>query len=75
MGCTFKEYVTNMRMSFADGLIKNGETSVSAIARMCGYTDPLYFSRVFSESRGISPKVAIKNHKAELNSINKNDSE
>ena len=58
-----KKYVCNQRMAFAQALIKNGESSVTEISRMCGYSDPLYFSKVYSKECGTSPREAIKKNR------------
>ena len=63
MGISFKKYICNQRMALAQALIKNGTVSVTEISRMCGYSDPLYFSKVFSKEYGISPRDAIKQNK------------
>ena len=40
----------------ADMLLSGGgKTSVSEIARMCGFRDPLYFSRMFKKRYQVSP--------------------
>lgn len=60
MGCTFSEYLTSVRIQKACGLMKEGLTNVSNIAYFVGYSDPLYFSRVFSSKIGTSPKQYIQ---------------
>ena len=42
-------------------LIERGFRSVSEIASMCGYSDPLYFSKVFKKSVGKTPHEYITN--------------
>ena len=33
-----------------------GKGNVSETARMCGFSDPLYFSRLFKKKYGVSPR-------------------
>lgn len=60
-GATPREWLTEERMKLAVQLIKSSVTNrfshytVSQIAEACGYTEPLYFSRVFKKYYGISP--------------------
>ena len=60
MDVSFKTYINNIRIQYAYHLIENNETSVSKIAYLCGYSDSLYFSKVFKKARGISPSDYIK---------------
>lgn len=61
VGQTPLEYLTAKRMSLAREIILSGITNrysnytVSQIAEMCGFAEPLYFSRVFKKYYGISP--------------------
>lgn len=55
-GVTPQEYVTNKRLSQARAIICNGDfNSISDVALSVGYTDPLYFSRIFSKKYGVCP--------------------
>lgn len=54
------EYLNNLRIHNACTLISQGFTNVSDIASHCGYSDPLYFSKVFKQKIGVSPKTYIK---------------
>lgn len=56
----FSDYIKKLRLERAIHLIDNGVKSVSEIARLCGYTDPLYFSKVFKGDIGQSPKKYIE---------------
>ena len=61
LGATPHEYLLHARMELARGLISSGISntysnySVSQIAEACGFSDPLYFSRVFKNYFGVSP--------------------
>ena len=54
-------YLSDCRMRLASQIISSGisnqysEYTVSQIAEACGFSDPLYFSRVFKKNFGISP--------------------
>ena len=56
----FAEYIATIRIQYACTLMNQGLSSVSDIAALCGYTDPLYFSKVFKRKMSISPKAHIK---------------
>ena len=59
------EYLRTVRISHACRLLDQGERSVKQVAEGCGFQDPLYFSRVFKASVGLSPSdyraVKLKN--------------
>ena len=61
IGITPREYLLKERMKLAAGLISSGVSNkyslytVSQIAEACGFSDPLYFSRVFKKYYGVSP--------------------
>ena len=54
------DYLKIIRIQNACTLLKQGFTSISDVANQCGYTDPLYFSKVFKQKIGVSPKSYIK---------------
>jgi AraC-like DNA-binding protein len=41
--------------------MEEGVANVKNVALLSGFEDPLYFSKVFTASEGISPKVYIQN--------------
>tara|TARA_R110000823_G_scaffold119998_20_gene244568 strand:+ start:7065 stop:7949 length:885 start_codon:yes stop_codon:yes gene_type:complete len=47
----------NMKMEHAGHLLDSSELSVKEIATALGYEDPLYFSRLFSATVGMSPRA------------------
>lgn len=53
------QYIMTLRIQKACTLIEQGVTSVGDIAFQCGFSDPLYFSRVFKQKMGIAPKKYI----------------
>lgn len=62
-GMTFTEYLRMLRIKHAVMLIENGVTSVKNVAILSGFSDPLYFSKVFSEHIGVSPINYINQYK------------
>ncbi|MDE7329578.1 MAG: helix-turn-helix transcriptional regulator [Clostridia bacterium] len=62
-GLTPREYLTHLRMQRAQALITSGISNrysnytVSQIAEACGFSEPLYFSRVFKKHFGVSPTL------------------
>jgi two-component system response regulator YesN len=55
VGITFINYLTRVRMNHAEQLLKNNNLKVYEIARMVGYSDPLYFGQVFKKYFGVLP--------------------
>ena len=51
-----QQYLVNYRINKACALLKNTTHSISTIASMVGYEDPLTFSKVFKTFQGESPK-------------------
>lgn len=59
------EYLNTIRIQRACTLMRQRHTNVTYIAGICGYSDSLYFSKVFKRIVGVSPKnyiVAAKNN-------------
>ena len=58
LGMTPHKYLTNLRLQAAEGLLcgvcSNG--SITEVAHLCGFRNPLYFSRLFKKQYGVSPK-------------------
>lgn len=63
MGATPHEYLLNSRMELARELLSGGmgnrysNYSVGQVAEACGFSDPLYFSRVYKKFYGHAPSV------------------
>ena len=55
-GCSIKTYITRLRMERARMFMIDSRLSLRTIAEQCGYDDPLFFSRVFKNTYGLSPK-------------------
>ena len=61
VGISPHDYLLSLRMNLASQLILSGMSnqyskySISQIAEMCGFAEPLYFSRVFKKKFGVPP--------------------
>lgn len=56
-GCTPKQCLIDLRMDKAKLLLCSTDLPVSEVAFRVGYTDPLYFSRLFHRRTGYAPGV------------------
>jgi AraC family transcriptional regulator of arabinose operon len=56
MSMTITQWRDDQRISRAKQLLVTSNYSINHIGRIVGYTDPLYFSRVFKRKAGVSPK-------------------
>lgn len=61
-GCTLIEYLTDIRLEVACHLLLHTDKSISEIAISVGYSDALYFSKVFHATHKISPSKWRKEH-------------
>lgn len=55
-GVTPHQYLTNKRLQIAAETLMNCSDKMADIAVMCGFRDPLYFSRMFKKKYGVSPR-------------------
>lgn len=55
MGVPPMQFLSRLRIEKAKEFLTANSMSVSTVARLVGYDDPLYFSRVFRKSTGIAP--------------------
>jgi AraC-like DNA-binding protein len=60
MGIGYAEYLRNLRIKYAVSLFDHGIDSVKNVAILSGFSDPLYFSTVFKNTVGLSPKEYLK---------------
>ena len=60
-GITPKQFIMKKRIYNAEILLQNQHYSINEIARIVGYDNPLYFSRIFQKTKGISPSEYRKN--------------
>lgn len=59
VGVGFSAFLKNTRLKHAVFLMDNGVASIKNVAFLCGFDDPLYFSKVFKETVGVTPKQYI----------------
>ncbi len=57
------EYLTDVRISRAEELLKTTKKSITSIASECGFGDSNYFTAKFKKKNGISPLKYSKNSK------------
>lgn len=57
VGMTITQWRDDQRISRAKQLLVTSNYSINQISRLIGYSDPLYFSRVFKNKAGLSPKL------------------
>lgn len=74
MGVTPHKYLTEIRLrAAADSLATSQGNNISETARLCGFKEPLYFSRLFKKKYGVSPSFYIPenlaNHAADSDSM------
>ena len=58
IGITPHQYLCDKRLMMAAEWLSsayNDSSNIADVARMCGFTEPLYFSRMFKKKYGISP--------------------
>ena len=63
MNVNFNEYLNRLRIEEAIRAIGGGADNIKEIALLCGFGDPLYFSKVFKKHTGIPPAEYIKQRK------------
>ena len=55
LGTTPIKYLQRYRINRARSLLRRGENTITEIARMVGFSDSGYFSRIFHRETGLSP--------------------
>jgi len=70
MGVGIVEYLHSVRIQHACTMLHQGFSSVSDVAFRCGYSDAQYFSKVFKNRMGVSPRAYIDRVKAEAHTDN-----
>ena len=54
------DYLNQIRINKAIELLRNTEMSIKEICFICGFKSPQYFSRVFKQQMGITPREVTK---------------
>lgn len=57
-------YLIRKRIDYACHLLRNGDSSISDIARECGIGNPYYFSRIFRKIAGVPPSLYREKHRS-----------
>lgn len=65
-GIGINRYITYVRISNAEKLLKQGGISVAEAAGSCGYNDSNYFSAVFQRVHGVTPFQLLKSRRERL---------
>lgn len=60
-GIAYTHFLRDLRLKHAMFLMEQGVTNVKNVAFLSGFDDPLYFSKVFTASEGVSPRAYIQN--------------
>ncbi len=60
-GITPKQYILKKEYIMQRHYFQNTQYNINEIAQIIGYDNPLYFSRVFQKTKGISPSEYRKN--------------
>jgi AraC-like DNA-binding protein len=55
IGVSPRQYIINIRMTIAKDLLMNSLFQITEVARLTGYENALYFSRLFKKTCGLSP--------------------
>jgi AraC-like DNA-binding protein len=56
LGTSPMRYLTQMRVRHAQGLLSRSQLTIKEIAYLVGFSDQLYFSRVFRQEFGMAPR-------------------
>lgn len=64
-GTGFSAYLRELRIKRAIFLMEQGVVSVKNVAMLSGFSDALYFSRIFKQEMGLSPKEYIARQAAQ----------
>ena len=61
-GQTISSYLSYVRIEKSKQLLKTSETPIAQIGALCGFEDQSYFTRVFKQQTGLSPKKYRQTH-------------
>jgi AraC-like DNA-binding protein len=65
-GATPIRFLNNIRLKKASFYLHHSELPINKISALCGFSDPYYFSRVFSRENGHSPSQYRDEYRAQL---------
>ncbi|MBR1711698.1 MAG: helix-turn-helix domain-containing protein [Clostridia bacterium] len=68
VGVTPHQYLTELRLEQAAERLwykRNISNNITEISRLCGFREPLYFSKVFKKRYGVSPRQYVEAQKGE----------
>ena len=54
-GLRYSEYVTNVRITNSEKLLRETNLPITEISERCGFNDSNYFASVFKRLKGITP--------------------
>ncbi|MEG1847733.1 MAG: response regulator [Lachnospiraceae bacterium] len=54
-GIPLVKYIGNLKLEIAKGYLLDGYSNLQSVAKLSGFSDPLYFSKCFKKKYGISP--------------------
>lgn len=55
-GLTLTDYILKLRLDRAKEILRDSSMKVSDVARIVGFADPYYFTRMFKKEIGLSPR-------------------
>lgn len=59
-GIGINEYITYVRITNAERLLRETDSTITQIAAQCGYSDSNYFSTVYKKIKGVTPQKCRK---------------
>ncbi|MDD3337118.1 MAG: AraC family transcriptional regulator [Eubacteriales bacterium] len=65
VGCTINEYITRIRIEHAKEMLSSGDLSATDVAFLCGFNNRQWFTHVFEQAVGVSPREYKKIGKKE----------
>jgi len=66
MGINFSQYLNEIRIQHAVDLIRKNDISVAEVAFTCGFSDSMYFSKVFKRIIGKTPSEYKKQYESKI---------
>lgn len=66
-GIGLNEYITYVRITNAEKILKNGKMKITEVAMNCGFNDSNYFSTIFKKLKGVTPFKYSKTFGSEKN--------